>query len=314
MWLMIFALVVLLAPPPVPATPAAWLWGSPLPWWSYATFTQNVVMSSTGEYGPNWLAITWSLAIEEQFYLLLPFMIRRISPRWLPRVLIACIVAAPLLRYILFRVVPYPEFATCVLMPCRADALMLGVLCAWLIRQESLQRRLITHARWLYLPIGLLAGALAVMALFPTPERFAVWGYLCLAGLYASLLLMTVGQPHGRLAHFFRMRWLRGLGLIAFGVYLFHQAISGLSYGLILNQIPQIRSWADLLVALLALSLTVFILFRVEYPAACRASTLVKLLIPRGLPRGSSLLGCPGGISKSHWLPSARQRAMASNS
>jgi hypothetical protein len=33
-----------------------------------------------------------------------------------------------------------------------------------------------------------------------------------------------------------------------------------------------------------------FILFRVKYPAACRASTLVRLLIPRGLPRGSSLL------------------------
>lgn len=167
--------------------------------------------------------------------------------------------AAPLLRYILFRVAPYPEFATYVLMPCRADALMLGVLCAWLIRQEHLQRRLMTHARWLYVPIGLFAGALVFMALFPTPERFAVWGYLLLAGLYASILLITVGQPHGRVARFFRMRWLRGLGLIAFGVYLFHQAISGLSYGVILHQTPQIQSWADLLVALGALGLTVLI-------------------------------------------------------
>jgi peptidoglycan/LPS O-acetylase OafA/YrhL len=70
---------------------------------------------------------------------------------------------------------------------------------------------------------------------------------------------MTVGRPHGRVAQFFRMRWLRGLGLIAFGVYLFHQAISGLSYGLILHQIPQLQSWADLLVALGALGLTVLI-------------------------------------------------------
>jgi hypothetical protein len=38
-----------------------------------------------------------------------------------------------------------------------------------------------------------------------------------------------------------------------------------------------------------------FILFRVEYPAACRASTLVRLLIPRGLPRGSSFT-CQGAI------------------
>jgi len=79
---------------------------------------------------------------------------------------------------------------------------------------------------------------LIFIVLFPAPERFVVWGYLLLAGLYASILLMTVGRPHGRVAQFFRMRWLRGLGLIAFGVYLFHQAVRDLSYGLILHQIP----------------------------------------------------------------------------
>lgn len=259
LWLAIFVLIVLLVPSSAPATPAAWLWGAPLPWWSYVTFTQNIVMSWTGAWGTNWLAITWSLAIEEQFYLLLPFMIRRISPRWLPRVLVVCIVAAPFLRYILYQVAPYPELATLMLMPSRADALMLGVLCAWLIRQEQFRRRLIAHARWLYVSIGLFAGVLVSIVFFSTREGFVVWGYLLLAGLYASILLMVVSQPYGWVARFFRMRWLRGLGLIAFGVYLFHQAIRGLSYGLILHQTPQLQSWADLLVALLALSLTVFI-------------------------------------------------------
>src|ERR687884_397533 len=57
-------------------TANGWLFDDPLPLWSYATFTQNFLMSKWGTFGPNWLAPTWSLAIEEQFYLLLTIVIR----------------------------------------------------------------------------------------------------------------------------------------------------------------------------------------------------------------------------------------------
>src|SRR6476619_3815817 len=33
-----------------------WLFDRPLPLWSYATFTQNFLMSKLGTFGPNWLA------------------------------------------------------------------------------------------------------------------------------------------------------------------------------------------------------------------------------------------------------------------
>lgn len=68
-----------------------WLFYIPMPTWSYATFTQNFYMAAAGGTGANWLGITWSLAVEEQFYLLLPCVV--FSSRgagWRPRWPVAC--------------------------------------------------------------------------------------------------------------------------------------------------------------------------------------------------------------------------------
>src|SRR5262249_49705078 len=60
----------------------------------YVTFTQNFVSAATNSWGPQWMAVTWSLAVEEQFYLVLPLLIQLVPPRRLPRVLLALIFAA----------------------------------------------------------------------------------------------------------------------------------------------------------------------------------------------------------------------------
>jgi peptidoglycan/LPS O-acetylase OafA/YrhL len=52
----------------------SWIFHDPLPLWSYATFTQNVFMGLRGDFGPFWLGMTWSLAVEEQFYCFIPFL------------------------------------------------------------------------------------------------------------------------------------------------------------------------------------------------------------------------------------------------
>ena len=58
----------------------AWLFGDSLLLWAYATYLQNFAMASGGTMGPDWLGITWSLAIEEQFYVVLPFLVRCTVP------------------------------------------------------------------------------------------------------------------------------------------------------------------------------------------------------------------------------------------
>jgi peptidoglycan/LPS O-acetylase OafA/YrhL len=51
-----------------------WSLGQVHPLWAYAGL-QNWVIGATGAWGGSWLSTTWSLAAEEQFYLLLPLLI-----------------------------------------------------------------------------------------------------------------------------------------------------------------------------------------------------------------------------------------------
>jgi peptidoglycan/LPS O-acetylase OafA/YrhL len=99
-----------------------------LPWWYFAVFLQNIGMSLHDAWGTFLLAPTWSLAVEEQFYLTLPLVIRFLDRRALLRCILFAIVAAPLLRVFFFHRDPAHLFVWYTLMPCRADALLLGVL------------------------------------------------------------------------------------------------------------------------------------------------------------------------------------------
>ena len=74
------------------------LYTTMLPWPFFALFLQNIGMSIWHDYGTLPLGATWSLAVEEQFYLTLPLVIRLFSRRMLLRFIAAGVVAAPLVR------------------------------------------------------------------------------------------------------------------------------------------------------------------------------------------------------------------------
>src|SRR5947208_2365120 len=75
--------------------------------WHYLVYAQSFLFAQHGTFGPNWLGITWSLAVEEQFYLLLPVLVRYVPPRRLPMVLGLLALSAPLTRTLLFFYHPY---------------------------------------------------------------------------------------------------------------------------------------------------------------------------------------------------------------
>ena len=266
-----------------------WLFSRPFAWYSYATFIQNFSMSYYGNLGPAWLGATWSLAVEEQFYLTLPFMIKYVRPRRLPHLLGIVILFAPVFRTLLRLFIAHGEVAALVLVPSRADALMLGVAAAFFLRTENGWKALAARKNLLYVAQTILFCGVIWMSLKPNalpnsqiveaahlPGPVATYAQISgwqtpwlyarialssfsstwMALFYLCLLLIAITQRQSPLARFLRNPTLMSIGVIAYGAYLFHQPALGLCYALMRGTLPAITDFATLAITFCALLLT----------------------------------------------------------
>ena len=87
----------------------------------------NIYMAWLHNMGNNAMSVTWSIGIEEQFYIIFPFIVYFLKDRWLPFFLLICIVLA-----IIFRMQFQDWIPPYVLLHCRMDAISFGVLVAWI--------------------------------------------------------------------------------------------------------------------------------------------------------------------------------------
>jgi len=213
----------------------AWLLGAPLPIWSYATYMQNWVMAAYSTFGSNWMGATWSLAIEEQFYVTLPFLVRYCSRATLTAVLAAGVCLAPLLR-LFFGIENY--FSQYVLLPARADALSLGVLAALLCRVDWLGIREAHRRAFAY--VGALVTVVGVSILGMRDSTSGGILHTWCALFYAFLLLICVQHKEGLPARLLRMRWLGWLGDRSYGIYMYHLILLGLCHGILTSGRPRL--------------------------------------------------------------------------
>jgi peptidoglycan/LPS O-acetylase OafA/YrhL len=232
------------------------------PWYAYLTFTQNFWMTHAGSLGANGLGMTWSLAVEEQFYLTLPLYIRSLNKRWLAGALVIGVLSAPVLRNLLLQMRGDDWVGIYTMMLCRADALLLGVLAAVVLRNERWRERIRSAglAFGVCIPVLLLSMAfLTVRAWSMTRTLMKSVGFTWVALFYVTILLFVLTRPDSLLTKLFRMKWLCWLGTLAYGIYLFHQPVQYLLFRLMWGQTPVITSAGTFLATLAALALTLLL-------------------------------------------------------
>jgi peptidoglycan/LPS O-acetylase OafA/YrhL len=234
----------------------------PIPWWAYALFIQNFWMAHLGTFGPSGIGITWSLAIEEQFYLTIPLLIRKIRPHSLLIVLLTMIFCAPWLRVLLHSSMMFPGLASYVLMPTRADALCLGVLAALLVRNQTFWKWLQSHRHILWSVTTLFFLGTCYMTwqgYNALSLPMTIWGFSWLAAFYTCILLIAILPGRGIVPRILENRSLMHLGTLAYCSYLVHVAFMNALRHPLKAHFPQYPVAAWLVGGVLGIALTLVV-------------------------------------------------------
>jgi peptidoglycan/LPS O-acetylase OafA/YrhL len=208
--------------------------GEPKIWYdvgAHFLFLQNLGFVHYSGLGAAWFVSTWSLAVEEQFYLAAPVLVRWLSSKVLVGLLISVVLLAPFLRIWVHYHWPLtvsldPAY---ILMPCRADSLAMGMLVALLWRKPRSNRWLQNNSLTIYLLVGVfLAGVIFLGAYSPSHHSIAMQsvGFSWLAAFFGLVLILALVSPGGPIASFTRMSWLHELGRVSYCLYVIHQAVN----------------------------------------------------------------------------------------
>ena len=178
----------------------------------------------------------WSLAVEEQFYLLWPMVIVLIPFGRLYWVCAALVIMSPLFRFWVMGLGLDSEVVSdmaYVLTPARLDALTIGAMLAIALRDPG-------RCRWVQdnaLKVLLLFGGYMLMVLgllrdyASTGNGIAFLNQTMAAVVFAAMLYYALGlHPENRLNGAYRrflcLPWMRAIGKYSYAIYIFHKPVA----------------------------------------------------------------------------------------
>ena len=192
----------------------------------HATYLSNVRFfldnaADPGRWGGG-VSHLWSLSVEEQFYLLWPWVIFFAPRRWLPGVALAAAAVGPVFRYLLFRATD--NDLTPILLPGCIDSLALGGYLAMTVLPEYRSHPLVR-------PVGavvLWCGVLLYGAYFAAEQSGEHWMFrlvtfdVAIALLGVWLVARAAEGMKGPVGAALSLAPVRYLGTISYGIYVYH--------------------------------------------------------------------------------------------
>ncbi|MCB0781189.1 MAG: acyltransferase [Flavobacteriales bacterium] len=219
-------------------------------WTWYAFYLANFHMALTGQW-PGALSHLWSLSVEEQFYLLWPFLILSLRDKWLPWVLLVAMLLAPLFRLLLSGIHAGP-MSIAIITPCCLDPLCGGALLSYAFHAGRPER----WWNWLRLAggIGILGTGVMLTRYILDSTGGPVNGTMPLLRVFTTLTFTAIighadAERTGRLGRLLICRPMVGLGRISYGVYLYHPFVGwGLDHAVGKSQSPTVMMFVLVLV------------------------------------------------------------------
>jgi peptidoglycan/LPS O-acetylase OafA/YrhL len=193
--------------------------GGELPFWLYYS---NIAVCLYG-----WPAAAmghfWSLAIEEQFYLVWPLIVWSLSRRRLLHFCVAIIAAVNLIR-VLAVFAHVSAVMTTYLTPFRIDTLLIGSAAALLVRSHPLIAR--RFARPVLIGSGMILVWMiaARSGLSPTDAVVRAAGYPLL-GIFFGSAVLSAATGGGIFTSALSLKALTHAGKYSYGMYVFHQLL-----------------------------------------------------------------------------------------
>lgn len=186
--------------------------------------------------------LLWSLAVEEQFYLVWPWLAKFLSRRHFGYVAAASVVLSPLLRYLSAAgLVPMgdPHTMTWLI----SDNLAMGAVLAIFLRSSHATQKNVKRLTWSLALVGFTLLAIGIK--FRLLNRHSPFGSAIetvpFEFLFASLLLVSL-MIGDRPQILFWTRPLRFFGYISYGLYLYHLIVFQFA-DLVLVKVVSYQTW-----------------------------------------------------------------------
>lgn len=190
-----------------------------------ATFTSNFVFWQQSDYFATAAELTpllhtWSLAVEEQFYIFFPILLMIIYRIRKNAALLAIIVLTALSFTLSYSGTYSKPVATFYFLPTRAWELLIGSIAAIYLHQGNL-----SVSRGISNTLSTLGLAAIVFAIFSFDKSTPFPGFAALIPTLGTLAIILFAIP-GTVAHAL-LSWkiFTGIGLISYSLYLWHQPV-----------------------------------------------------------------------------------------